>query len=431
MKKLLTLVLCLAMALTMVSFASADETVELLVWDTFTSDQMVEAIEAINAAFMEKYPNVKITRVGKDLDAMSQTLKAAFMSGEGPDVIYHEMGIGEMGDYVKAGYLMNLKDTYVEKGWDKTLMSVSSEVPSVGDFIYGVGHEIETMSLYYNSDILDELGIEVPKTVEELTAAMQKCKDAGYIALGNTLDQYWHTNMNFVGTVLYAFMSKEEISDCMNNDASWDLPSVRAAVNTIKAWVDAGFFPDHPEVYTDQTAMFSIGESVFWVTGNWSIGSIARQCDEDFNYNIVPFPASETNADGGSQVNFVGSGFMVSNLTEKKDIAIDYVDFALNTPESAKIWFEVADVIPPYTGDSGAKISDYLKLAKGYLSDPTISNVAGINMWLGGNAFEFYSHAGQNIVIGVYDADTFVAAADAATAADIATNSTKGSFSME
>jgi raffinose/stachyose/melibiose transport system substrate-binding protein len=433
MKKLVATLLCLILMLSMTTLTAVaqDEKTTLLVWDTFTSDSMRNGIETINQMFMDAHPNVTIEHVSKDLDSMAQTLKPAFMSGDAPDVIYHEMGIGEMGDYVKADYLMNLKDAYTEYGWNDTLMSVSSEVPSVGDFIYGVGHEVETMGLYYNPAILEAVGVEAPKTVEELTAAMAKVKEAGYVPMGNTLDQYWYTNMNFVGTMLYAFMSKDEINACMNQDASWDLPSVRRAVQTIIDWINAGYFPDHPEVAMDQQVMFALGESAFWVTGNWAIGMVADVGVEGFTYDIIPFPGSETCADGGSQVNFVGSGFMVSNLSDKKDLALQYIDFCLNTPEAAKVWYEVSQVIPPFTGDSGAAINDYLKKVTGYLSDPSISNVAGINMWLGGNTFEFFSHAGQDLVLGVYDVDGFIQAADAATAADIAAGGTKGTFQFD
>ena len=433
MKKLIAALLCLVLILSMTSLTAfaQDEKTTLLVWDTFTDDCMRSGIETINQMFMEAHPDVTIEHLGKDLDSMAQTLKPAFMSGDAPDVIYHEMGIGEMGDYVKAGYLMNLADAYVDYGWNDTIMSVSKEVPSVGDFVYGVGHEVETMGLYYNPAILEEVGVAVPETVEALTAAMAKIKEAGYIPMGNTLDQYWYTNMNFLGTVLYAFMTTDEINACMNEDASWDMPSVRLAIQTIKDWIDAGYFPDHPEVNAEQQVMFALGDSAFWITGNWSIGQVSDVGLDDFSYEIIPFPGSETCADGGSQVNFVGSGFMVSNLSEQKELALEYINFCLNMPETAKVWYEVSQVIPPFTGDSGAAINDYLQTVTGYLSDPSISNVAGINMWLGGNTFEFFSHAGQNLVLDVYDADGFIEAADQATAADVAAGGTKGTFKFD
>ena len=45
--------------------------------------------------------------------------------------------------------------------------------------------------IYYNKDLFKRLGIEVPTTWEELSAAAQKIKDAGYTPFANasgTLD---------------------------------------------------------------------------------------------------------------------------------------------------------------------------------------------------------------------------------------------------
>ena len=39
--------------------------------------------------------------------------------------------------------------------------------------------------IYYNKDLFDELGIDVPQTWEELLAAAQKIKDAGYTPFAN------------------------------------------------------------------------------------------------------------------------------------------------------------------------------------------------------------------------------------------------------
>lgn len=49
--------------------------------------------------------------------------------------------------------------------------------------------------------------------------------------------------MNFIGTILYSYMSQDEIENVMNQDGSWDKESVRAAVECIADWLDKGYFP--------------------------------------------------------------------------------------------------------------------------------------------------------------------------------------------
>ena len=131
------------------------------------------------------------------------------MAGDAPDVIYLEAGIGTVGNYVKAGYYEDLTNAYDEYGWKDNLMSACWEIPSADNFIWGVGKEMETMSLYVNQDIFDELGLEQPKTIEELTEDMKVRMHTANNVLANTLDSQWSNNMNFIGTILYSYMSQE------------------------------------------------------------------------------------------------------------------------------------------------------------------------------------------------------------------------------
>lgn len=422
-RKLLVSGLALVMSLGLSVSASA---VTLKMWDNQVDGTISEALETIVAQFLEENPDIEIERVPKDLTSLQETLKAAFMAGDAPDLVYLEAGIGSAGNYVKAGYYEDLTAAYEEYGWKDSLMSACWEIPSADDFIWGVGHEIETMSVYVNQDIFDELGLEFPSTAEGLTETFAKIKEAGYTPLANTLDSRWWNNMNFIGTILYGFMSQEDIADVMNEDGSWDKESVRNAVACVQDWLDKGYFPSHPEVDGDQEQIFGAGDVACWVTGNWEVGFCNSNID--FNVKVYPFPGSETCPDGGSQVNFAGGAYLVNSASEVKDAAYKFIDYTLNNPDTAKIWAEVGGTMPPYTKDYDVNLSELGNTIVSYLGDENLQNTAGINMWLGPNAFEFFSTCGQKLAIGEIDADGFVAEADAARDKDVATGLTKGSF---
>lgn len=399
---------------------------KIVLWDNFTEGTLNEAHTKVVEAYQAQNSAVEVERVPKELQAMGETLKAAFMAGNAPDVLYYEGGIGTVGTYLKAGYLLDLSDAYTKYGWKDSLMSAAWEVPSVGDYIYGVGNEIETMGLYFNQDIFDKEKLEAPKTVEELTEVMQKLKDAGYTPLGNLMGSLWYENMNPLGTILYAFMSQEEIADCMDNDGSWDKTSVRRAISQLQEWLDKGFFPDSPQVDGDSEQMFFNQDCVMLITGNWAVGNINTKAT--FKTTAIPFPGSTTNADKGSQVNFVGGAYLVSSESKNQNTAIDFINFAVNTPEASTIWSDIGGTVPPYTGKYETSLSDLGKEVSANLLDESLQNTAGINMWLGVNSFDFFSTAGQKIIIGDLNPDSFVAQADAATKKDVESHMTKGSF---
>lgn len=407
----------------------SSEQVTLTIWDTFVDGSLGQAQEDIITAYQEAHPNVTVERVAKDLSTLSETLKAAFMSGDAPDLVYYEAEIGTVGNYVKAGYYEDLASVYDEYGWKDNIMSACWEIPSADGYVWGVGNEMETMSLYINQDIFDKLGLDIPESIEELTEDMAVIKDSGYQVLANTLDSQWPNNMNFIGTVLYAYMTQDEIQDCMNNDGSWDKESVRKAVNCIQDWLDKGYFPAHPEVDGDQEQMFFSGDYACWITGNWEVGNITEKAD--FTTSIYPFPGSASCADGGSQVNFSGGAYLVYSGSEVKDTAYQFIDFAINNPDTAKIWAEVGGTMPPYMKEYDVELSPLSERVVELLGDETLQNTAGINMWLGTASFDFFSKAGQNLAIQSLDEDSFIAEAESARLQDIETGLTKGSFKVK
>lgn len=412
-----------------ISKTESSEQVTLTIWDTFVDGSLGKAQEDIIAAYQEAHPNVTVERVAKEGSTLSETLKAAFMSGDAPDLVYYEAGIGTVGNYVKAGYYEDLTRAYEEYGWKESIMSACWEIPSADGYVWGVGNEMETMSLYINQDIFDELGLKVPETIEELTEDMAVIKDAGYQVLANTMDSQWYNNMNFIGTILYAYMTQDEIKDCMENDGSWNKESVREAVECIKDWLAKGYFPAHPEVDGDQEQMFFSGDYACWVTGNWEVGNITEKTD--FTTAIYPFPGSTICADGGSQVNFSGGAYLVYSGSEVKDTACQFIDFSINNPDTAKIWAEVGGTMPPYMKEYDVELSPLSERVVELLGDETLKNTAGINMWLGTNSFDFFSKAGQNLAIESLDEDSFVEKAEAARLQDIETGLTKGSFKVK
>ena len=328
----------------------ADEKETLEIWDTFVDGSLGKAQEEIISSFQEANPDIEVIRVPKEQSTLEETLKAAFMAGDAPDVIYLEAGIGSVGNYVKAGYYEDLTNAYDEYGWKNNLMSACWEIPSADNFIWGVGNEMETMSLYVNQDIFDELGLEQPKTIEELTEDMKVIKDAGYNVLANTLDSEWYNNMNFIGTILYSYMSQDEIENVMNQDGSWDKESVRAAVECIADWLDKGYFPSHPEVDGDQEQLYFAGDTALWITGNWEVGNTTEKTD--FTTSIYPFPGSETCSDGGSQVNFAGGAYLVYSGSESKEAAYKFIEWwnkADKDGKSPALEWSLENGFPAYT----------------------------------------------------------------------------------
>ncbi len=172
MKKLLTVLLCLAMVFTFTACSSSDdsdsdstERTTITIWGTWTDDQKA-TLESIAAAFNETQDEYTVVYEGQTYP-MDSTLQNAVVSNVGPDIIidyastaatYHELGkVVDLSQYLSEDTINLLSDgAYAESH------------SYVDDGMYNYPIVLSGPVLWYNSEILEAAGVEVPTTWEEL-----------------------------------------------------------------------------------------------------------------------------------------------------------------------------------------------------------------------------------------------------------------------
>ena len=120
----------------------------LTVWDQEVRSGQDKQLDALNASFEDKYPNVTIERVSRSFEDLNKTLRLAINSDDAPDVVQANNGRSIMGAFVGAGQLRPL-DGYAETyGWEERF---SDDVRSLASYtedgatfgagnLYGVPH---------------------------------------------------------------------------------------------------------------------------------------------------------------------------------------------------------------------------------------------------------------------------------------------------
>ena len=221
--------------------------VTLTVWDQEVRGGQAKQIQALNAAFQEKYPNVTIDRTKRSFNDLQRTLRNAITSDKAPDVVQANNGRSDMGAFVENGLLQSL-DGYAEAyGWTKrfpqsirSLSSYSSDGKVFGQGnLYGLPQVGEVVGVWYNKAKLKDLGLEVPRTTEDFEAALQTAKDAGELPIqfGN-LDAW--PGIHEFGFVQNQFVPRDDIRALGfgQKGASWTSDENMQAAQTFSDWVD-------------------------------------------------------------------------------------------------------------------------------------------------------------------------------------------------
>lgn len=318
--------------------------VTLTVWDQEVRSGQDKPLEELNAAFMEKYPNVTIKRVSRSFSDLQKQLRLAISGDDAPDVVQANNARADMGAFVKAGLLQSLDGYAAVYGWEdrfpagvRSVASYSEDGVTFGDGnLYGLPLTGEMVGLWYNQAKLDELGIEPPQTLEDFEAALQTAKDAGEIPIqfGN-LDQW--PGIHEWGFVQNLFAPRDDIRKLGfgQSGSSWTSDENTAAAETLSEWVDQGYFTDgfNGFGYDPSWQDFAKGKGVFLISGTWLLADLESALGDDLGFMLPPVGESGELRVTGS----TGLPFSITDTSENPDVAAAYLDFITSEDAMNKI----------------------------------------------------------------------------------------------
>ncbi len=259
-----------------------------------------------------------------DIDTMRTVLQTQLRADDGPDVISWGSGPGSGQALAEAGLLYDLTDAYAENGWE--VYDFAKERVTYDGRVYGIPGELETVGLYYNTQVLSDLGITPPRTLDELRAACQAVSAAGIVpmALG---DQEGWPGSHLLSMALSSAVGPDGMQALLSGERSWESPEVVDALTFWKEANDNGWLGESPVSvdYDTMTAQYISGDAAMIPTGSWFVNDLALAADFESGY--VPFPAP-----GGEGVfaSGLGSGPFVAANTDDPEGAIAFLDFLVS-----------------------------------------------------------------------------------------------------
>jgi raffinose/stachyose/melibiose transport system substrate-binding protein len=317
--------------------------VTLTVWDQEVREGQAAQIEALNAAFQEEYPNITIERVSRSFEDLQATLRLAITDDEPPDVVQANNGRADMGAFVEAGLLANLDPYRDAYGWadryPESVLSYSSYTEDGVTFgegsLWGLPQMGEVVGFFYNKTLLDQLGIEIPVTWDDLDAAFVAAKTAGQLPLqfGN-LDPW--PGIHLFGAIQGRYTPADQIRDLGfgRPGAEWTTEENLQAAQTLVDWVDAGYVtPDFNGISPDDAwQAFAKGEGVFMLGGTWLVADLMNTMGDDVGFTVLLGAGSDTPVGTGG----TSLPFAITDATENKDAAAAYIDF-ITTSDAMKV----------------------------------------------------------------------------------------------
>jgi multiple sugar transport system substrate-binding protein len=296
----------------------------LTVWHYSTAEGL-KTIQDRTGLFNKKYPKIDVKLVFSEFSEMPKRLIAAAAAKSGPDVIVY--GGNELVPLYKAGVFKSM-DSYWSSYADRATFP-DGVITKFNGKVFGVKGYVNLTGLWYNKDILDDVGVQPPKTFDEVTGIFARIANAGkkYVPLiltGQNSDQGDWTA--FPWLTGYGFSYK-------NPDQS----AIEQTFTLVNEWARKGYLPKEVVNYGqgESFTRFAVGDVAFMENGNWNIGPAGRNLKFKYGTAALPtgpkpggiFLGGEALWLGGfNKVPEIGWAYMVESLFTREGQILNLLD---------------------------------------------------------------------------------------------------------
>jgi len=314
-----------------------DATSTLTVW---VDSERVDALKGAADAYSEK-TGVKVDLVGKDVGKIKDDFIQQAPTGKGPDVV---MGAHDwLGELSTNGVVapIELGDTAGD------YLPVALQASNYDGTTYMLPYAVENIAILRNADI-------IPEPATSFDDMIAKGQAAG-LTTPFVVEQGVEGNPYHLYPFQTAFGAPVFGTDAEGNYDPTDLQMGSEGGFQFASWLGAqgaaGNFNTDIDGDIAKTK-FLEGESAFWLTGPWNVGTAT---DAGINVAIDTIPSPT----GAPAQPFAGvKGFFVSSESDNKVAANDFLVNYIGTEDVQLELFQAGNILPALTAAADTAASD-------------------------------------------------------------------------
>lgn len=344
------------------------------VFTRFSDGATKTYFDEVAASFMAENPDIEIVLSSANNANYKQEINVRLASNSSPDIYFAWSGIYAR-NFVDGGRALDLTDYLMadDGEWYNSFITNQFETFTFDGRIYGIPLMMDGKAFYYNQDIFDELGLEVPENWDEFINVLDVLKDSGYIpiSLGNIED--WATG-HYMTTLNQRVVPADILASDYALEGDFTAPEYVTALEYLEKLVPY-FTPEFNSVTYDAGINdFISGKAAIYYE---QFNQVQYIMPAEFNWSWFDFPDIEGAA--GDQNALTGSpqGLMVSSTTKYPEACIKFLKYLTNFENSEKLVAEAQ----MFSCVDGA-INENSANEKMSLMAETIKNAPTINPWL-------------------------------------------------
>ena len=326
--------------------------ISFMIWDDLeASEDLItkgykQSVDRFNKDFEGKYHCTPITT---NLEEYYDKLNALVTAGETPDVFIASPG-ANLNDYATTGVAAKMDDYLNADGWKQTFTSDAvfaggtyGDDGGDGPGIYAIPLNIAAACVFYNTEMFEDAGAEVPKTFSELLDTCQKLQDKDYTPITISAGTAWCLSMVAGYLCDRNGLNLQDIKDHKTDWKDEKVINAGKQIQELSKYFQKTAAGDDNDI---ATAAFYNGEAAILIQGSWAIGQINGSCAEGFadKVGVFAFPAVDGSSADPNRVIAKSDSLCMSATTQHPEAAVQLITYFVD------------DTASKYTAEVGGKI---------------------------------------------------------------------------
>ena len=342
MKKRIALALAMAICLSLLCTVADKVTVNF--FHRWPNEPKNSYINSLIDEFEAANPDIDIVADCVLNDSYKEKIRVLVSTDALPDVFFSWSGVfGE--NLTRSGRVLALDDVMArDSEWSSQIVEGQWAPFNYNGKQYGAPWSMDGKAFFYNVDVFNELGIEIPTTLNELYAVCEKLKENGYdepISAGFSAP--WAVS-HYLGTICQRVVDPEVLAKDYTGGGDFSDPAYIEALNIFKKLGE--YMTSDPCSVDHEFARNAFIMGVSPMCYMQLAEMKYMRDDEELNYAFFNFPAVEDGKGDPGQLTGAPEGMMISATAkpEVQEAAIKFMEFVISKEGGHRMIAECGEI---------------------------------------------------------------------------------------
>ena len=344
MKKRIALALAMAICLSLLCTVALADKVTVNFFHRWPNEPKNSYINSLIDEFEAANPDIDIVADCVLNDSYKEKIRVLVSTDALPDVFFSWSGVfGE--NLTRSGRVLALDDVMArDSEWSSQIVEGQWAPFNYNGKQYGAPWSMDGKAFFYNVDVFNELGIEIPTTLNELYAVCEKLKENGYdepISAGFSAP--WAVS-HYLGTICQRVVDPEVLAKDYTGGGDFSDPAYIEALNIFKKLGE--YMTSDPCSVDHEFARNAFIMGVSPMCYMQLAEMKYMRDDEELDYAFFNFPAVEDGKGDPGQLTGAPEGMMISATAkpEVQEAAIKFMEFVISKEGGHRMIAECGEI---------------------------------------------------------------------------------------